>query len=997
MRNSPSRLTGSFNRVVMPLLVSCGFAALVFVCLWGFGSWNPLEIETTTMTGMAHKLLCAGGVSVLLGGLIFILSREALRDEHDVPAQRPSWYYPLMSGLLSLLCMCVAYSFLGMWPFGERTGMVVDMHHQYAPLLSGLRDAILSGDLALYNMEVGLGANYLSLAAYYLASPLNLLLLVFPENLLAEGILFITLIKNALCGAMFALCVQKLFGKQTLLIPAVSVMYSLMMYLLAYSWNIMWLDVLMVLPLVVWGFERLMHTGKFLTYVLSLSYALFANYYIAFMLCIFLVLYYITYCLRARRSGEDVAVSFLRFAGFSVLAAGLVAALLVPVFFALRVTSAAGSGLPDLNNTLDIFEMLGRHLAGTTPTIRSGNLPNIYCGVLAALCVPLFALNKGIPLRRRLAFMMLWLVLAFSFLVNWTDLLWHGLHAPNDLPYRFSFLYSFVLLLMTYETLLHLKDITVKQVLAVFAGAVAYLMVEERFGGEAYTFEIVYVNLALVSIYTVLLALATRKTLRRRVAYAMLLLAVAAEMTLNGGDAILTVNANEYFTKHESYVDNVTTDALRKVVARTQEIGDAKYGTGTYRLEFVPRRTCVDTALFHYQGFTTFSSSNYYTTTKLMGAWGYAINGVNSHLYESFMPFTDSLLGIRYFISEANLSSHPQLTKVDTVTEGDKTYYIYENADALSLGYVVDSAIKDYEYTKYDPFASLEDLYGALTDTYLPLFSQNPFTADVVTGAEQGFTATSFRVQPLGDGTAATFTATVQTAGQVYVYVDCMAAEDMSVSSGSNTWDASPHEPYIVDAGVLNVGDTVTLSVTADKFCSGNFYVMTLNEDAYRAGMDVLDRDPLVISELRNGYVNGTVNADVDGTLMTSIPYDAGWTVRVDGVVVDTVAIGEGLLGFDVTAGDHTVEMEYYPRGWWVGLGISGVSLLVLVVLLIVLREKPPVYTVQASVLPIQEGFAEEREPLADLPPLPDTFAELTAEEVPIDTEEILPSTETED
>lgn len=993
MKNKVSRLNDSFQRLWMPLVVAVCFAVLVFCCLWGFGSWNPLEIDTSAVTGVAQKLLCCSGIAALLATLIFVLSREALREANDIPEERPAWYYPLLSGLLSLGAMLVAYSFLGMWPFGEKTGMVVDMHHQYAPLLSGLRDAILGGDLSLYNFEVGLGANYISLGAYYLASPLNLLLLLFPENLLAEGILFITLIKNALCGALFAVCAQEIYGRRNLCVPMVSLMYSLMMYLLAYSWNIMWLDVVMMLPLVVFGFERLMNKGKYLTYVLSLAYALFANYYIAFMLCIFMVLYFAVYCGRTQRTGREMAVSFGRFAGYSVLAAGLVACLLIPVYFALKLTSAADSSLPDITSNLDIFQLLGRHLAGTSPTIRSGNLPNLYCGVLSAVCVPLFAMNKKIPLRSRVAYLALWLVMAFSMLVNWSDLLWHGLHAPNDLPYRFSFLYSFVLLLIARMTLEHIEGIKLKHVLAVLAGAVVYLMLEERFGDEVYSFAIIYVNLILIAIYAGVLALAAHRRVRRGLAYAMLLLAVGIELTVNAGYGILQVNGNEYFTRHDDYVDNEITEALHMAVDRAQELGDAKYGEGAYRMEFIPRRTCVDTALFHYQGITNFSSSNYYSTTKLMGGLGYAINGVNSHLYHSFMPFTDSLLGIRYLVADKELSDIPQLTKVDTVTHGKYTYYIYENADALNLGYVVDPSIADYDFTKYDPISSLQDLYGKLNDTYMGLFDRNAITAVYGTGGELGYDEASFRVQPMDDGTAAQFTATVQAAGQVFVYADCMAAESMTLRYGDSTVNVSPHEPYLINVGMMDVGEEIALDVVAEQYCSGNFHVVTLNEEAYTLGMEILKNEQLYFTSVSNSRIEGMVDAGFDGVMMTSIPYDAGWTVHVDGAMVETFGINDGFLAFNVGAGVHTVKFTYQPTGWLLGLGISAVSVVVLIVLLILSAGKRDKDT--AANAPQQEETSLPAEESAELPntvvpPMPETFEELASEA----TEENTPAEE---
>lgn len=926
MERRSNPLLNTIRKQGLSLLFSALFTVVLFFLLWILSD----KINSDTATGMAQKIACCGGLSLLVGTLLFILSGEMGRSSDEPVAERPNWFFPVVSGVLSLCAMCVAYTFVGMWPFGEKTGMVVDMHHQYAPLLAGLRDNLLSFDLSVYSFEVGLGANYISLFGYYLGSPLNLLLVLFPERLLAEGILLITLIKNALSGALFALCVQTVYRRKGLFIPLVSVMYSLMMYLLAYSWNIMWLDVVMVLPLVVLGFERLMHTGKYLTYVLSLAFCLYVNYYIGFMLCIFLVLYYVAYVLRSRQEGKALAVSFGRFAGFSVLGAGLAAFMLIPVYLALQQTSAAGSDLPDINNTIDFFDLIGRHLAGTSPTIRSGNLPNMYCGVLTAVCIPLFALNKGISRRRRAAYMGVWLLLAVSFLINWTDLAWHGLHSPNDLPYRFSFVYSFFVLLMAYEALLHLKDITVKQVFGVLAGAVAYLIIEEHFGSEDYGFEQIYINLALIAVYAVILAVAANRMMRERVTYALLLLVVTAEMVLNGGSALVKVNKSEYFTMHQNYVDNTITDLLYDTVERAQEIGDDTTDDGFYRMEFLPRRTCVDTALFHYRGITTFSSSNYYTTTKLMGGLGYAINGVNSHLYKSFVPFTDSLLGIRYVALQAKVENHAQLKLLESLSLEDQTYYLYENTSALGLGFMASSAVKNYSYTQYNPITSQNELFTALTGIQQELYTVHPITSTDAGSASFG----SSRFQATANGSN-TFTATVSEGGQMFIYVDCNAADSLSVSSGSNSWSVTPHEPFIIDGGTVTAGTEVTLRVTSDISCSGNFYVATMNSDVYSEGMTRLSASQLNVTDFSNTRIRGTVNASTGGTMMTSIPYDEGWTVKVDGNKVETLAVSEGFLAFDIGSGTHEVTLTYTPAGFGIGVTLSFLSLAVLAMMLL--------------------------------------------------------------
>ena len=191
---------------------------------------------------------------------------------------------------------------------------------------------------------------------------------------------------------------QTLSGKRDLRVCIVSLMYSLMMYLLAYSWNIMWLDCLMILPLIIVGFERLMRTGRYPLYVLTLFYALYANYYIGFMVCVFLVLYYISWVLRQRRTPGCLGRSAVRFGLGSLLGGGLAMALLLPVYFSLSATSAAGGSLPsEWASNFPALGLLEQLLYGATPTIRSGNLPNIYCGILAVLLLPVYFTLSAIP------------------------------------------------------------------------------------------------------------------------------------------------------------------------------------------------------------------------------------------------------------------------------------------------------------------------------------------------------------------------------------------------------------------------------------------------------------------------------------------------------------------------------------------------------------------------------------------------------------------------
>ena len=487
-----------------------------------------------TAVNKLQMALYTVGSSALVAALGTLCVRACLPSASSRP--REWWACPLAAAGLGLAVMSLAYVHLGVWPVGDKSILMVDMHHQYAPLLSELREMFIEGSAFSYSFHIGLGANFIPCFAYYLASPLNLLLLLFSEQHLAEAILVITLLKNALAAASFAACAQYIYRKRNAAVVGVSVMYSLMLYMLAYSWNIMWLDVVALLPLVVMCFERMLREGKWLSYVLTLSLALFSNYYIGFMLCIFLVLYFVVWQLREPRSARERLIGTGLFAGGSLLGGGLVMSLLLPTAIALGRTSAAGDTFPSFSATFELFDLFGRMFYGATPTIRSGNLPNLYCGTLAVLLIPIYATQRSVPLRRRVCYTLLLAVMLVSCTINQWDLVWHGLHTPNDLPYRFSFLVGFVVLLMAVRVLTHLTQITPKQILGSLTGSAVYLILWEKFGGDfAPDAKLLYINLLLLVVYAIILLVGALRRLPVRAGRLLLLAVVTLELLQASG------------------------------------------------------------------------------------------------------------------------------------------------------------------------------------------------------------------------------------------------------------------------------------------------------------------------------------------------------------------------------------------------------------------------------------------------------------------------------
>ena len=883
----------------------------------------------------AQRLVYFIGAALLLAVTAGIAVRALLRDgapetalngEKDVPA----WRWPLAAALIALAVAALAFIYAGMYPLGEKNIMMVDMSGQYAPLLAKLRRLFLEGGSWLYARDVGLGTGFLPLFGYYLASPLNLLLVFFPVQFLPQGFLVVTLVKLALMAAAFTACAQVLYARRSPAFAACGVLYAGMMFVLAYSWCIMWLDSLVLLPVCVLALERLLNEHKPLLYVFSLCFALCVSFYLGFILCIFLCLWWLVWAVREARGWSALWHGAVRFAAASALGGGLSAALLLPVYKGLQTTSAAGGTMPALAAEFSLFDLPGQMLLGVQPTIRSGNLPNIGCGVLALLAIPLFLSLKSLPARRRAVFGGLLALLAASFCLNRLDLVWHGLHSPNDLPYRFSFVWSFTVLLMTCEVLLHIREVRPRAIGAVLGGLAVWLALADKLADGGLSVTSMYGTLALALVYGLVLWLGASGRMRAGAMCAVVLFCVTGESLAESSAQRYAMDAQEGYGRQSSWATPANLARQKAVDAMNAAAADNAF----YRAELLPLQSFQDSAIYGYNGLSVYASTYYYTTTKTLKNLGYASNGVNSNIYRSFMPTVDSLMGIRYVMLQADLPNYQQLSQIGTVQEGDATWYVYENEKPLGIGYVGTEALRTWASTEYDPVRSQNSLYTALTGDTGSVLQLNPVTpagGGTFAASQLTVNGTSFTLpDAAADGTAV-FEASITNPGRVFIYVDCSAASDISVT-GAQTWGVSPHEPYFIDDGNVGAGGTVSVTITG-RNCSGNIYVATVDENVYENAMQQLTQNGLSLSEWRDGYAAGSVNAQQAGVLMTSIPYDAGWRVTVDGARVETYGVDGALLAFDVDAGAHTVVMRYTPPGFVPGVLVSAASLVCLLAL----------------------------------------------------------------
>ena len=391
----------------------------------------------------------------------------------------------VLAFVISLCIGLITYAAKEVMPFGENSVLCMDLWGQYFPMYVEKANADSFSEL-LYSWNGALGYNIFAQNAYYSNSIFLLLLEIVPLSKMVSAINWICLLKMG-CSACTALgyLQYKLRSRSPYLIAA-GVAYSACAYMLAFLSQPMWTDSLIYVPLILIGLERLVHEKKPLMYVIFLAACIISSFYIGFAVCIFLVLYFFVtainhFAIKKNEEGKRrltgfkaFAMSFLRFAGFSILGGGAAAAVILPIGYAVSNTVASTLDAP---SKLEWYENITAYMQQLLPgrmLALEYDLANLYVGLPIFLLVPLYFCNKKFRLTERILHAGLVVFLFASMNCNLLDYAWHGFHFPNQLPGRWTFLLSLELVILAGSALARREGLTpIRTGIGLLAGYVA--------------------------------------------------------------------------------------------------------------------------------------------------------------------------------------------------------------------------------------------------------------------------------------------------------------------------------------------------------------------------------------------------------------------------------------------------------------------------------------------------------------------------------------------
>lgn len=950
--------------------------------------------------------------------------------------------YLLLCMLVPAVVMYLIYLSRELYPLGDGCVLVLDLNGQYVWFFEALRNFVKGDASLLYSFSRALGGEFLGIYAYYLASPLSYLLALFPQDRMLEGLLVLFLLKTALCGGSFGLYMHKTSkhrNKTAIIVFATC--YALSAYGIVQQHNTMWIDAMMWLPMLTLGMEELIKKGKFKLYTFSLAVTLFSNFYIGYMVCIYCFFYFfLAYFGMSEENGHNpdrerchFLRSGLRVAFYSLLAVGMAAVILLGAYYSLSFGKSTFSTTKWVwSFNFDILDLAYKFLPGSYDTVRPAGYPFVYCGVLTLLLIPSYFLSRKYPMRQKIAAALFIFLFVASFSLSVPDLIWHGFQRPNWLNYRYSFMLCFVLTVLACRAMNEFETASLKAV-AGTGGLLAIICIllqnyadpdNEYMTPNDYT--CIWFTLILIAVWLAVLGL-WRARRDRRVLSVITVTVVAVECLLNGLWCLNALDSDVVFSRYSYYNDFL--DKTRPIVESVQE-SDQSF----YRMEKTMFRKLNDNMALGIRGLSGSTSTLNQETIKFLDKMGYCSMSHWSK-YLGGTPINDSLLGLKYIVSDSDSAAHSYWYET-YLTDENNGYTAYRNPYALSIAYGVSDDLLDfalgYQPTedkktdtgststeKKDPTdaskigstidqvkAKINELLGidetvrnaTYTDPYYSPFTRLNAMVAAMLGEEETELFIPVRATESAAGLGTPYFAekhtcyssvtsssilsyrfTVPRDGEVFFYLPTNYPREVALSlydseSGEVTdcgkWGTGENL-RIVSLGVHKAGEELTLRVAPKGkdlyYISGEPTIVMIDETEFEAAFSRLASDQLVIADYTEYSFDGQLTTSRDGELiLTTLAYDQGWQITVDGKEVETVKALGSLVAFrvDGEAGEHEISMTYRPRTLTLGLWISGISTLIFLALIVLspLLRRAPLLRGVVSTVPRKKREDEETE-----------------------------------
>ncbi len=880
------------------------------------------------------------------------------------------WYFAAF--FLPVAIMFAAYAVFKVFPFGDNSALVLDLNGQYVYYYEAYRDAFWGDGSFIYDWSRNLSGEMFGIFAYYLASPYMLIIYLLPRAMMPVSIMIVQLAKVGTAAVTFRFFLKKisLTEPKTLSLIVFPTVYALMGYMVVQLMDPMWLDALILLPLICVGVNKLVNKGVMLPYIIPLALMFISHFYIGYMVGIFTFFYFCYTCLSNddRKLPQQFFKKCVYFCVGTLIALMCAAFVLIPVYNSLKLGKFEFT-TPDfsLATQFDFLTFATKLFPMSYDTVYPEGLPMIYCSTAALILVPLFFMNTRITIKEKTANGVLTALLVILMYIKPADMAMHGFQVPQWLPFRYSFIFSFMMIYMAFRAFENLDGITMKNVGGVYAGLMIFLFWCERENYKHFQiFESEVVNgktsVVLQGIWVGMIALSVcfvfihllRKYPKSRVVSVIFAGAMCFELYANAVDTFRKIDKNVVYSKYSSYQPYFSD--LRAAVKTINEFDKDPF----YRMEANFHRTVNDPIGSGYKGVSHSSSTMNAPALKMLQRLGYAYGGHYTK-YDGATYITDALFDIRYLMEKTGNTAYvdprikiPEQYKLTTeTTQHDSTYKFYRNPNALGLGIVTGSQIFDVVLTDDDPFSNQNAVFSALTGKNKHYFTRldceeaelnNVFKETLVDG----------HIKYYVDDTAITdshidYLVKMDSDSPLYMYFpttyerncNIWVQEENAYKEMESPMDMAGQFFVGDNYSILKLGDfyegqTIRVRVTIDNKDNEAFWrdyiFCSFDYDTFAQDCAKLQQNVMNITKFEDTYIEATATAETEGQyLFTTIPYEQGWTIKVNDKEVKQEKVLDSLITIPLEQGENKITFKFLPKYYIDSLIITGFGVVLLV------------------------------------------------------------------
>ena len=814
--------------------------------------------------------------------------------------------YYLLAFIIPLVMMILLYLSVGVIG-GNKNVLTVDMAGQYIAFFNSLKYIFNGLASPFFSFSKTLGGNMLGIITYYLMSPLNLIVLLFDRIDVPKAILIINILKIGLSGFTSYIYFNKTFKSNNFTSLIFSIIYSMMSYNIVYSQNIMWLDGVILLPIVFLGIDKLIEKKPLLFYI-SLTLTIITNYYIGYMICIGSLIYFIYKdYLKEEKIVKENIINFIKYLLLSVLTSSII---LIPSILSL-LSGKASNVLPEFipEQKFPLFDLITRLFIGAFKNSDlEGGCPNIYISLLSILLSIHYFFNSKISKKEKKATLILVSVFIISFIFYPIDVIWHTFKHPYGFPFRYSFIFDFILLIIAFKDLINLK-IDKKFVKKFIIYSFIITLVVDKLLYNNFMFYKVFGSFVLLMIYLYYL-------IKKKKLNSLILVLVILEMFLNSFLIVINIK----YQNKDLYNEFINTTGF--IVDKLNE------KENFYRLEKDYSYSTNDELLLNYNGISHFSSVYEEDNNKLLGKYLGIFNRFYITNYYGSTLVTNSLFNIKYLLSKKDLNYYELLSRYEDV-------HTYLNKYNLPIGFTVNNNILNLELEEYEPFINQNNILKAMNNNIEDVFiKENAKVTLNNLELDKNSKTLLYKKINYNDSASLIFEVEQLTNGILYGYFPSKTNKKVDILlNGESIIDITDQNSFhynIVELGNhKNKKQKIEIRLLEDSINLNDYMFYTLDLDKFDNAIKLLrQNDELKILEYKNDYIKANINVNNNSTLYTSIPYNNNFKILIDNKEVKGEKLFNALLALNLDKGNHEIVIKYIPKDLYCGTILSIIGII---------------------------------------------------------------------